>query len=124
MRLMLAVGLAGFFGAITRYLVGGWVYRLLPGTFPFGTLTVNVLGSLLLGAVFQLGTERAVLSPELRIALGTGFLGAFTTFSSFSLETVNLLREGSLMLAVANVGGNVLLCLGAVMLGMALVRLL
>ncbi|MBI5137051.1 MAG: fluoride efflux transporter CrcB [Nitrospirae bacterium] len=124
MRLVLAVGLAGFFGAVARYLLGGWVYRLLPGTFPFGTLFVNVLGSLLLGVVFQLGTERAALSPELRVALATGFLGAFTTFSTFSLETVNLLREGSLLMALANVGGNVLLCLGAAWLGLGLVRLL
>jgi len=124
MRLILLVGVAGFLGAISRYLVGGWVYRLLPGTFPFGTLAVNVIGSMLLGAVFQLGTERAVLSPEMRIAIGTGFLGAFTTFSSFSLETTNLLKEGSLLLATLNVGGNLLLCLGAVMLGMALVRIL
>jgi len=124
MRLMLLVGMAGFFGAVSRYLVGGWVYRMLPSSFPFGTLAVNIIGSLLLGAVFQLGTERAVLSPEVRVAIGTGFLGAFTTFSSFSLETVNLLKEGSLLLATLNVGGNVLLCLGAVMLGMALVRML
>ena len=124
MRLLFAIGVAGFFGAISRYLVGGWVYRLTPGAFPYGTLCVNVLGSLLLGIVFQLGTDRAVLSPELRVALATGFMGAFTTFSTFSLETVNLLREGSLVLALANIGGNVLLCVVAAWLGMGLVRLL
>ncbi len=124
MRLILAIGIAGFFGAISRYLVGGWVYRMLPGTFPYGTLFVNVLGSLMLGMVFQLGTDRAMLSPELRVALATGFLGAFTTFSTFSLETANLMKEGSLMLALANIGGNVLLCVLAAWLGMALIRLL
>jgi CrcB protein len=64
------------------------------------------------------------LGPELRLVLGVGFLGAFTTFSTFSLETLNLLREGSLLLAGANVAGNLLLCLTAVWLGVALVRLM
>lgn len=123
MRVLLAVGVAGFLGAVSRYLIGGWVYRVLPAAFPYGTLTVNVAGSLLLGAVFELGTTRAVLDPTLRIALASGFLGAFTTFSTFSLETVNLLREGSMVLALLNVVGNVVLCLTAAWAGMALGRL-
>jgi CrcB protein len=84
---------------------------------------VNVVGSLLLGAVFELGTTRAALVPELRMALGVGFLGAFTTFSSFSLETMNLMREGSHLLAGLNVATNVVLCLAAVWAGLVLVRL-
>jgi len=120
--MILAVGFGGFVGAVARYLVGGWVQRLLPVSFPYGTLAVNVIGSLLLGAVFELGTARGALSPELRMMLGVGFLGAFTTFSTFSLETLNLLREGSLFLAGANAAVNVLLCLAAVWVGVVLVR--
>lgn len=124
MRLILAVGMGGFVGAVARYLVGGWVQRLLPAAFPYGTLAVNLLGSLALGAVFELGTARGALDPQLRLVLGVGVLGAFTTFSTFSLETFNLLREGSLVLAGANVATNLLLCLAAVWLGIALVRMM
>jgi len=123
-RLLFAVGLAGFAGAVARFLVGGWVHRVAPASFPYGTLTVNALGSMLLGAVFALATERAALSPEMRIVIGVGFLGAFTTFSTFSLETMNLFREGSYALAGANVAANLVFCLGAVWLGVVLVRLL
>ena len=123
MRMILAVGCAGFFGAIARYLLSGWVYRALPMSFPAGTLLVNVTGSLLLGAVFELSTTRAVLSPEMRTVIGVGFLGALTTFSTFSLETVTLLKEGSLMLAAANILFNVVLCIAAVWVGISVVRL-
>ena len=123
MRMILAVGCAGFFGAIARYLLSGWVYRALPMSFPAGTLLVNVTGSLLLGAVFELSTTRAALSPEMRTIIGVGFLGALTTFSTFSLETVTLLKEGSLMLAAANILFNVVLCIAAVWVGISVVRL-
>lgn len=123
MKLILAVGGAGFLGAVARYLATGWAHRLLPATFPYGTLLVNVVGSLLLGAVFALGTERAVLDPLTRTAIAVGFLGSFTTFSTFSVETLNLLREGSLALAGANVVANVVVCLGAAWLGLILVRM-
>jgi CrcB protein len=124
MRLILAIGFAGFAGAVARYVVGGWVYRWLPATFPYGTLAVNLLGSMLLGAVMELGAARTALDPNLRLVLGVGFLGAFTTFSTFSLETMNLLREGSYLMAGVNVAANLVLCLTAVWLGITLVRLL
>ena len=124
MRLILLVGAGGFVGAVARYLVGGWVQRLLPAAFPYGTLAVNVLGSLLLGAVYELGTARGALDPQLRLMLAVGVLGAFTTFSTFSLETLNLLREGSVLMAGANVLTNILVCLAAVWLGVVLVRVM
>ena len=124
MRLILLVGAGGFLGAVARYLVGGWVQRLLPAAFPYGTLAVNVVGSLLLGAVYELGTARGALDPQLRLMLGVGVLGAFTTFSTFSLETLNLLREGSVFMAGTNVLTNVLVCLAAVWLGVTLVRVM
>lgn len=123
MRMILAVGLAGFCGAVARFLVSGWVHRLVPAAFPSGTLVVNAAGSLMLGALFELATARAALDPQLRLVLGVGFLGSFTTFSSFSLETMNLIREGSHALAGANVVLNVVLCLAAVWIGIVLVRL-
>lgn len=123
MRMILAIGCAGFLGAITRYLLSGWVHRALSLSFPAGTLLVNVTGSLILGAVFELSTTRAVLSPEMRTVIGVGFLGALTTFSSFSLETVTLLREGSLILSAANILSNVVLCIAAVWIGISIVRL-
>jgi CrcB protein len=123
-RLILLVGAGGFLGAVARYLVGGWVQRLLPAAFPYGTLAVNVVGSLLLGAVYELGTARGALDPQLRLMLGVGVLGAFTTFSTFSLETLNLLREGSVFMAGTNVLTNVLVCLAAVWLGVTLVRVM
>jgi CrcB protein len=124
MRLLIAVGCAGFFGAVARFLVGGWVQRALPAAFPYGTLAVNVLGSMLLGALFELGTARAALAPEVRLVVGVGFLGAFTTFSTFSLETMNLIREGSYALAGLNVAANLAMCLVAVWLGIVMARLL
>lgn len=123
MRMILAVGLAGFCGAVARFLVSGWVHRVVPAAFPLGTLFVNATGSLMLGALFELATARAALDPQLRLVLGVGFLGSFTTFSSFSLETMNLMREGSHALAGANVVMNVVFCLAAVWLGIVLVRL-
>ncbi|MDH4229753.1 MAG: fluoride efflux transporter CrcB [Nitrospirota bacterium] len=123
MRVILAIGLAGFVGAVSRYLIGMWALRALPAGFPYGTLLVNVTGSLLLGAVFELGALRAGFDPTLRVALATGFLGAFTTFSTFSLETWALLRDGNLMLALANTAGNVVLCVAAAGLGIAVARL-
>lgn len=123
-RLLLAVGVAGFFGAVARFVLGGWVQRALPAAFPYGTLAVNVLGSMLLAALFELSTQRAVLNPELRLVVGVGFLGAFTTFSTFSLETMNLFREGSYALAGLNVAANLGMCLVAVWLGIVVVRLM
>ena len=122
MKLFLYIGVAGFLGALSRYAVSGWAYSIFGNRFPYGTLTVNVLGSLLLGFVYTLTVDRTVLSPEARTAVAVGFLGSFTTFSTFSLETVNLLTEGSGVLSLANVFFNVLLCLAAVAVGVTLAK--
>lgn len=116
----LAVALGGALGAVSRYGISGWVMRWLGlPLFPWGTLTVNVVGALLLGFLMGTGgSERWALSPTLRALLGAGFLGAFTTFSTFSFETVEALRSGDARVAVANVAISLLLTLPACWLGL------
>lgn len=118
------IGFAGFAGAIGRYLVSGWSNSLVNGGFPTGTLVVNVAGSFFLGLLYTLTVERVIMTPEIKSALLIGFLGSFTTFSTFSLETFTLFREGSLLLSVANLATNVFLSITAVILGIALAKLL
>ena len=118
---ILALGMGGFIGAISRYWVSGLTQRLSIG-FPLGTLTVNVLGSLILGFLATLFLERLAVSVELRLFLLIGVLGSFTTYSTFSLETMNLLRNGDWWFVFLSVGGNLLLGLLAVWAGMILAR--
>lgn len=113
------VALGGAAGAVARYGISGWVYQRFSDTFPWGTLAVNVLGSLLLGVVLG-WFEGSVLSPELRRAVTVGFLGAFTTFSTFAYESVALVQAGEWLRAGGYVVGSVALGLVAVGLGLAL----
>ncbi|WP_242469311.1 fluoride efflux transporter CrcB [Rhabdochromatium marinum] len=119
-----AIATGGALGAVSRFAVSTGVYRLLGREFPWGTLAVNVGGSLLMGALFVLFFERSVASAEWRSAILVGFLGAFTTFSTFSLETLALVEQGAAGRALLNVGVSVLLCLGACWLGMIAARAL
>jgi fluoride exporter len=112
-----AIAVAGALGALARYAVGGWVADRAHGVFPWGTLIVNVSGSLVLGFLFVLLTERFLPHPTLRIALTVGFLGAYTTFSTFSLETLRLIQDGAVGIAAMNVFGSVAAGLVAVYLG-------
>ena len=93
----------GGLGAISRYLIGVLAYRLWGSSFPWGTLTANLLGCFLIGLIFALADRARLLTPDVRLFLITGFLGALTTFSSFSLETVNAGRSGLMMLPLANI---------------------
>lgn len=104
------VGVGGFVGAASRYLIAEWIGK--PGGFPFGTLAVNLIGCLLIGLL-------AGLRDEMRLLVVIGFLGGFTTYSSFGLDAVNLLREEPLQ-AFAYVGVHVVLGLGAVWVGLRL----
>lgn len=110
-------GLGGFVGSSLRYWMSMSLYRILGQDFPYGTLVVNVLGCLLIGLLMSLFEERFVFSPNLRIFLTIGILGGFTTFSSFSYETISLLREGSYYLGSVNVLLNVILCLAGTTIG-------
>ena len=119
---VLYVGLFGGLGCVARYLMSGWVYALFGRTLPYGTLAVNVIGSLLLGIIMEGSLRSTLLSPDLRIGIAVGFMGGFTTFSTFSYETVRLLEEGSLAAAGANVLLNVIVCITAAILGIYLAR--
>jgi CrcB protein len=119
---ILYLGIFGGFGCVARYLVSGWVYDLSGKALPYGTLAVNVVGSLLLGLIMEGSLRSALLSPELRFGLTVGFMGGFTTFSTFSYETVRLLEEGSLVAAGANVLLNVTVCIVAALVGIYLAR--
>ena len=121
MSKLLIIGIGGFLGAISRFLVAGWVQDLSRSVhFPYGTLAVNVIGSLLLGFLMRYAFVQHAFSPEMRLLVFIGFLGAFTTFSTFSLETFNLFADGAATPALLNMTANLLLGLGAVWLGQAL----
>jgi fluoride exporter len=118
------IGLGGFAGAIARYLVDGFVADRTGGGFPWGTLVINVTGSFALGLLFAMSQERAILPAEIRGPLMIGFLGAFTTFSTFMLESWRLLEAGDWALVAANLGGSLVLGLLAVVAGLTLGRAL
>lgn len=117
MKQILAIAVGGSLGALLRYGVANGVHAVLGRGFPYGTLVVNVSGCLAMGVLYVLLVERLAVSPEWRAALLIGVLGAFTTFSSFSMETFTLFEEGEWMKALMNVVLSVSLCLVAVWLG-------
>ena len=122
MTRFLFIALGAALGANARYLVGLWAAGRFGAHFPYGTLIVNIVGSLLLGFVVVLATERLVMSPETRLLLTVGFLGSFTTFSSYAVESLSLLRDTGLWTALVNVFTNNLLALGAALAGAYLAR--
>jgi CrcB protein len=104
----LSIGLGGFLGAIIRYLLAGWVAAKFEATFPYGTLLVNLSGSFLLCFLAVLLGDRLVFHPTLRLALMVGFLGAYTTFSTFSYEWLQLLHDGEMLRCIHYVLGSVI----------------
>ncbi|MEJ2609887.1 MAG: fluoride efflux transporter CrcB [Candidatus Thiodiazotropha sp.] len=122
MNQLLAIASGGAIGALFRFWVSSGVYSLLGRGLPYGTLAVNILGSLAMGFFYVLLLERTLVSPELRGALLVGFLGAFTTFSTFSIETLNLLEQAELLRAGLNVLLSVTACLLACWFGLILGR--
>ncbi len=118
MVIALLVGAGGFIGAIARYGVNSGFAKLLNGQWlPYGTLTVNVVGCLIIGLVAGLIDHRQIGSPELRAFILIGILGGFTTYSAFGYETINLFREGQITAAIVNVAIQIVLGLGAVWVG-------
>lgn len=115
---VLFVALGGAFGSVFRYLVSTWTQTISKSIdFPYGTLTVNLIGCFVIGFLAQLAEARGVFTSESRVFIFVGILGGFTTFSSFGNDTINLLRDGEAMNALANVGANVILGLILVWLG-------
>jgi len=107
MRNVLVVGLGGFLGAVTRHAVNLAVARIWAGPFPLGTFLINVSGSFALGFLASVAAERLGLDPGWRLLVGTGFLGAYTTFSTFEYETHRLVEAGAVAWAVASVVASI-----------------
>lgn len=123
MQKLLLIGFAGALGALARYGLGGLVQRFAGVTFPWGTFVVNIVGAFLFGLIWSSVEQRLVISAESRVIILSGFLGAFTTFSSFMFETSSLIGEGQWTLAALNLGGQMVLGLVAMFLGLAAGRL-
>jgi len=122
---MLLVGFGGSIGSMLRYVVGNYVQQATKSVgFPYGTLTVNIVGCFVIGFFSQLVDTRAIFTAESRAFVFVGLLGGFTTFSSFGNESINLFRNGEDILALANIGVHILLGLGAVWLGRVVVHLM
>jgi CrcB protein len=104
----LVIGAGGFAGAIARYAVAVWIGQRWGRSFPLGTFTINVSGSFLIGLLMYLLTEKLMVNPQWRLFLVVGFLGAYTTFSTFEYETGELIKDGEWIFAVLNVAGSVI----------------
>ena len=123
MAKLMLVGAGGFLGSVLRYSVGLWIFRFFekPAAYA-GTLAVNVCGCLLIGFLGGLAETRQIFSPEIRLLVFIGFLGGFTTFSTFGYETFSFTQEGRILTSLATVGMHLVLGLGAVWLGNGLSR--
>ena len=118
--LLVSIGIGGFFGAISRFLIASFMQKLTGSLFPVGTLTVNILGSFIIGILF-IYFEHTV-QPQLKALLITGFLGALTTFSTFSLETYLMLGEGAYLRAILNITLNIIFTITATTLGIIVAK--
>jgi CrcB protein len=118
------IGLGGFFGAISRYSISKWIENKYSSSFPYGTLTVNLLGSFLLGFLMTYFLDKSTLNPIYRTAITTGLLGALTTFSTFAYETIMLFEEESYLFAFLNIFSNLILGITLVFVGIKLAKLI
>lgn len=114
---ILWICIAGAVGTGARYLLGDWILRLTGPAFPWSTLVINALGSFLIGAIMQVALTVEGFNPTLRVALTTGLMGGFTTYSTFNYETLRYFEEGALWLGGLNIGGTVVCCLVSGRLG-------
>jgi len=122
MSQVIAIAVGGAFGSVLRYGLSTWVHTFVGRGFPYGTLAVNVLGCLAMGVLFVLLVERMGESAVWRAGLLIGVLGGFTTFSTFSIETFNLIEQGAMAKAAGNMAASLVLCVGATWLGVILAR--
>ncbi len=121
---ILAVGCGGFFGAILRYLISGWTYQLFGTRIPYGTLAVNIIGSFILGLFLVLANERFVVSDIMRGFVAIGMMGALTTFSTFSYETITLFQDSLFLKAGLNIFLNLACTLCAVWAGSVVAKII
>ena len=124
MQNIFIVGLGGFFGAVARFVIGMWIGQKWGRSFPIGTFIINVSGSFLIGFLMALFTERLMLNPQWRMFFVIGFLGAYTTFSTFEYETGALIRDSEWLIAALNVILSVIMGFGALKLGEGAARIL
>lgn len=117
------VGIGGFIGAVLRYLITIQSSEMINSSFPLGTLIVNVVGGFLIGMIVELSISTDMISANLKLFLTTGIMGGLTTFSTFSLETINLISSERYLLGITNVFLNVFLSLGGVALARAVCRM-
>jgi CrcB protein len=116
------ISLGAVVGAGMRYFLNGLIARYASTVFPYGTLLINITGSMILGFFLIFSTERALLDPRWRLLIAVGFCGSYTTFSSYAFESFALLERGQWLLASVNILGSNVLCLAAVLAGAALAR--
>ena len=116
----LVIGIGGFLGANTRYLVAGWAARRFGATFPYGTFIINISGSFILGFFMAFLRDRAFIHPNYRLFFAIGFLGAYTTFSTFTYESLRLLQDGSILLGFTNILASIIIGLVGVFIGFML----
>lgn len=121
MKIILLVGLGGFIGSILRLLISEFVQTKSLGSFPYGTLVVNIIGCFLIGLVFSI-VEKGALSAELRFFIATGIIGGFTTYSAFSYETFSLLRDGQIWAGISYILLSIVLGLLSTMAGFFILR--
>src|SRR5436305_1570840 len=124
MNSIIIIAIGGALGSVSRWECQRWIYQYHPHPFPFGTFTVNILGSFLIGVFFAFSEKGNLMSPQWRLFLTTGFCGGFTTFSTFSFETITLLRDGNYGYALTYILLSVILGVAAVALAVFLVKLL
>jgi len=117
-RHLMIIGCGGFIGAVLRYLVSGWIQQISrSGTFPWGTLGVNCIGCFIIGGLGGLVENHELFSPEIRLFVLVGILGGFTTFSTFSYETLALIRDQEIVSVFINILGHIVLGISAAWLG-------
>ena len=116
------IALGAVVGASARYFLSGFIAKVFPSSFPYGTLIINITGSLLLGCFLAWTSERVLIDPRWRLLIAIGFCGSYTTFSSYAFETFALVEQGQWLLMGLNVIASNMLCLVSVLTGVALAR--
>ncbi|MBD2138218.1 fluoride efflux transporter CrcB [Anabaena sp. FACHB-1237] len=125
LRQAIAISLGAIAGALTRYYLTIWFANRLGMNFPYGTFFINISGCLVMGFFTTLATQKInIISPEIKLMISTGFLGAYTTFSTFGLDTISLLQKGALFSAMTYLLGSTILGLASIQLGMIIARYL
>lgn len=120
--MILLVGAGGFVGSVARFLSQQLIARYYPSSFPWGTLWVNITGCFIIGLIYAMSEKGALISPEMRLLLATGFCGGFTTFSSFAYENITLIRDGELLYTFLYIAASIVIGFLAAYIGVIIVK--